>query len=189
MKINIDELTEAELIRLVESLNSDPAVDGILVQLPLPKNINEQRVLKRISADKDVDGFHPENLGKLVLGLPTYISATPNGILELLKRYNIPTSGKHCVVMGRSHIVGAPMSILMGQKREQGDCTVTLVHSRTKNIKEITKTADILIVAIGKPEFVTADMVKEGAVVIDVGVNRVDGKLVGDCDFENINSS
>ena len=188
-----ESITEEELLKHVEKLNNDNELDGFIVQVPLPDHIDEQKITLAISPQKDVDGFHPENLGKLVLGLPTYISATPNGILELLKRYQIETSGKHCVVMGRSHIVGAPMSILMGQKRDQGNCTVTLVHSRTKNIKEITKSADILIVAIGKPEFVTADMVKEGAIVIDVGIHRIEDnskksgfRLLGDVAYEEV---
>jgi len=185
--------TQEELLEKVQMLNENPNIDGFIVQVPLPDHIDEQAVTLAIDPSKDVDGFHPENLGKLVLGLPTYISATPNGILELFKRYNIETSGKHCVVMGRSHIVGTPMSILMGQKREVGNCTVTLVHSRTQNIKEITKTADILIVAIGKPEFVTGDMVKEGAVVIDVGIHRIEDaskksgyRLLGDVKYDDV---
>ena len=185
--------TQEELLEQVRLLNEDSNIDGFIVQVPLPDHIDEQAVTLAIDPSKDVDGFHPENLGKLVLGLPTYISATPNGILELFKRYKIETSGKHCVVMGRSHIVGAPMSILMGQKREVGNCTVTLVHSRTQNIKEITKTADILIVAIGKPEFVTGDMVKEGAVVIDVGIHRIEDaskksgyRLLGDVKYDEV---
>lgn len=186
-------ITQEELINEVHKLNEDDSVDGFIVQVPLPDHIDEQAITLAINPAKDVDGFHPENLGKLVLGLPTYISATPNGILELLKRYNIETSGKHCVVMGRSHIVGAPMSILMGQKRDVGNCTVTLVHSRTQNIKEITKSADILIVAIGKAEFVTGDMVKEGAVVIDVGIHRIEDatkksgfRLLGDVKYDEV---
>ena len=172
--IELDEnISENELLTKVEELNNNDDVDGFIVQVPLPAHIDEEKVTLAISPEKDVDGFHPENLGKLVLGLPTYISATPNGILELLKRYDIETEGKHCVVMGRSHIVGAPMSILMGQKRKPGNCTVTLVHSRTKNLEAITKSADIIIVAIGKPEFLKGDMVKEGAVVVDVGIHRI----------------
>ncbi len=188
-----DSITQEELLSEVRKLNKDEGIDGFIVQVPLPDHIDEQAITLAIDPSKDVDGFHPENLGKLVLGLPTYISATPNGILELLKRYNIETSGKHCVVMGRSHIVGAPMSILMGQKRETGNCTVTLVHSRTQNIKEITKSADILIVAIGKVGFVTDDMVKEGAVVIDVGIHRVEDatkksgfRLLGDVKYDEV---
>ena len=172
--IELDEnISENELLAKVEELNNNDDIDGFIVQVPLPAHIDEEKVTLAISPEKDVDGFHPENLGKLVLGLPTYISATPNGILELLKRYDIETEGKHCVVMGRSHIVGAPMSILMGQKRKPGNCTVTLVHSRTKNLEAITKSADIIIVAIGKPEFLKGDMVKEGAVVVDVGIHRI----------------
>ena len=172
--IELDEnISENELLAKVEELNNNDDIDGFIVQVPLPAHIDEEKVTIAISPEKDVDGFHPENLGKLVLGLPTYISATPNGILELLKRYDIETEGKHCVVMGRSHIVGAPMSILMGQKRKPGNCTVTLVHSRTKNLEAITKSADIIIVAIGKPEFLKGDMVKEGAVVVDVGIHRI----------------
>ena len=185
--------TQEELLNQVQKLNKDESIDGFIVQVPLPDHIDEQVVTLAIDPSKDVDGFHPENLGKLVLGLPTYISATPNGILELLKRYRIETSGKHCVVMGRSHIVGTPMSILMGQKRDVGNCTVTLVHSRTQNIEEITKSADILIVAIGKAEFVTANMVKEGAVVIDVGIHRVEDatkksgfRLLGDVKYDEV---
>ncbi len=186
-------ITQGELLSEVQKLNENKSIDGFIVQVPLPDHIDEQAITLAIDPAKDVDGFHPENLGKLVLGLPTYISATPNGILELLKRYNIETSGKHCVVMGRSHIVGAPMSILMGQKRETGNCTVTLVHSRTQNIKEITKSADILIVAIGKVGFVTGDMVKEGAVVIDVGIHRIEDatkksgfRLLGDVKYDEV---
>jgi len=188
-----DDITQKELIAQVQRLNDDINIDGFIVQVPLPDHIDEQAITLAIDPSKDVDGFHPENLGKLTLGLPTYISATPNGILELLKRYDIETVGKHCVVMGRSHIVGTPMSILMGQKREVGNCTVTLVHSRTQNIKEITKTADILIVAIGKEGFVTGDMVKEGAVVIDVGIHRIEDatkksgfRLLGDVKFDEV---
>ena len=188
-----DTISQEELIDQVHRLNDDINIDGFIVQVPLPDHIDAQAITLAIDPSKDVDGFHPENLGKLTLGLPTYISATPNGILELLKRYNIETVGKHCVVMGRSHIVGTPMSILMGQKRDVGNCTVTMVHSRTQNIKEITKTADILIVAIGKEGFVTGDMVKEGAVVIDVGIHRIEDatkksgfRLRGDVKFDEV---
>lgn len=190
-----DTISEADLLAKVEELNNDPAIDGYIVQVPLPEHIDEQKVLLAIDPKKDVDGFHPENVGRMTLGLPTYISATPNGILEILDRYNIPTEGKHCVVMGRSHIVGTPMSILLGQKRNPGNCTVTTVHSRTQNISEITKQADILIVAIGKPEFVTADMVKDGAVVIDVGMHRIPDdtkkkgfRLLGDVKFDEVSA-
>jgi methylenetetrahydrofolate dehydrogenase (NADP+) / methenyltetrahydrofolate cyclohydrolase len=186
-------ITEAELLAVVDKLNQDPSIDGFIVQVPLPKHIDEEKVTMAIDARKDVDGFHPENLGRMMLGLPTYISATPNGIMELLKRNNIDTAGKHCVVVGRSHIVGTPMSILMSRNTNPGNSTVTMVHSRTKNMKEICASADILIVAIGKPMFVTADMVKPGAVVIDVGTTRVPDaadpkgfKLRGDVDFDNV---
>lgn len=186
-------ISEADLLAKVDELNNDPEIDGYIVQVPLPNHIDEQKILLAIDPKKDVDGFHPENVGRMTLGLPTYISATPNGILEILDRYNIPTEGKHCVVMGRSHIVGTPMSILLGQKRNPGNCTVTTVHSRTQNISEITKQADILIVAIGKPEFVSADMVKEGAVVIDVGMHRIPDdtkkkgfRLLGDVKFDEV---
>lgn len=188
-----ESISEDDLLAKVAELNDDPSIDGYIVQVPLPKHIDEQKVLLAIDPKKDVDGFHPENVGRMTLGLPTYISATPNGILEILDRYNIPTEGKHCVVMGRSHIVGTPMSILLGQKRNPGNCTVTTVHSRTQNIAEITRQADILIVAIGKPEFVTADMVKEGAVVIDVGMHRIPDpskkkgfRLLGDVKFDEV---
>lgn len=188
-----DTTSEAELLALVEKLNNDDAIDGFIVQVPLPKQIDEDKVTMAIHPRKDVDGFHPENLGKMMLGLPTHISATPNGIIELLKRNKIDTSGKHCVVVGRSNIVGTPMSILMSRNANPGNCTVTMVHSRTANMKEICASADILIVAIGKPEFVTTDMVKEGAVVIDVGTTRVDDasrergwRLTGDVDFDGV---
>ena len=187
------ETTEKELLELVNFLNNDPEVDGFIVQLPLPKGFNEQKVIESISPDKDVDGFHPVNVGKMALGLDSYLPATPSGILEILKRYNIKTEGKHCVVIGRSNIVGSPISIMMGQKKYPGNSTVTLCHSRTKNLPELAATADILIVAIGAPHFVTADMVKEGAVVIDVGIHRVKSdktksgfRLIGDVDFENV---
>ncbi|CAG5083848.1 bifunctional methylenetetrahydrofolate dehydrogenase/methenyltetrahydrofolate cyclohydrolase FolD [Parvicella tangerina] len=186
-------ISEAELLAKVDELNKNESIDGYIVQVPLPDHIDEQKVLLAIDPKKDVDGFHPENVGRMTLGLPTYISATPNGILEILDRYNIPTEGKHCVVMGRSHIVGTPMSILLGQKRNPGNCTVTMVHSRTQDLKSITKQADILIVAIGKPEFVTADMVKDGAVVIDVGMHRIPDstkkkgfRLLGDVKFDEV---
>lgn len=188
-------ISEADLLAKVDELNNDPEIDGYIVQVPLPNHIDEQKILLAIDPKKDVDGFHPENVGRMTLGLPTYISATPNGILEILDRYNIPTEGKHCVVMGRSHIVGTPMSILLGQKRNPGNCTVTTVHSRTQNISEITRQADILIVAIGKPEFVSADMVKEGAVVIDVGMHRIPDdtkkkgfRLLGDVKFDEVSA-
>lgn len=186
-------ISEEQLLAKVAELNNDSNIDGYIVQVPLPGHIDEQKVLLAIDPKKDVDGFHPENVGRMTLGLPTYISATPNGILELLGRYNIPTEGKHCVVMGRSHIVGTPISILLGQKRNPGNCTVSMVHSRTKDIASITRQADILVVAIGKPEFVTADMVKEGAVVVDVGIHRIEDatkkkgfRLLGDVKFDEV---
>jgi len=186
-----DDVTEEELLKTVDKLNKDADVDGFIVQLPLPKHIDEQKVIEAISPEKDVDGFHPVNLGKLVAGLDTFVSATPSGIVDLLKRYNVKTAGKHCVIIGRSNIVGRPLSILMCQKGI--DATVTVCHSRTENLKEITKTADILVAAIGRPGFVTADMVKEGAVVIDVGTTRVKSdqtksgwKLKGDVDFDEV---
>lgn len=167
------DVTEEKLLDAVRQLNADVDVDGFIVQLPLPKHISEQKVIETIDYRKDVDGFHPINVGRMAIGLPCYISATPNGILELLKRYNIETSGKKCVVLGRSNIVGKPMAQLMMQKRVPGDATVTVCHSHSKNIKEECLSADIIIAALGQPNFVTADMVKEGAVIIDVGTTRV----------------
>lgn len=167
------DVTEEKLLDAVRQLNADADVDGFIVQLPLPKHISEQKVIETIDYRKDVDGFHPINVGRMAIGLPCYISATPNGILELLKRYNIETSGKKCVVLGRSNIVGKPMAQLMMQKRVPGDATVTVCHSHSKNIKEECLSADIIIAALGQPNFVTADMVKEGAVIIDVGTTRV----------------
>lgn len=186
-------VSEKGLLDKIQELNTDKSIDGFIVQLPLPKHIDETKVLEAIAPNKDVDGFHPQNVGRMVLNLPAYLPATPFGIMQLLKRYNIETSGKHCVVLGRSHIVGSPMSILMARNTSPGNCTVTLCHSRTKNLKEFTLKADILIVALGKPEFVTADMVKNGAVVIDVGITRVlsakakNGyKLLGDVNFNDV---
>ncbi|MDA9564153.1 bifunctional 5,10-methylene-tetrahydrofolate dehydrogenase/5,10-methylene-tetrahydrofolate cyclohydrolase [Flavobacteriales bacterium] len=186
------ETTEQELLAKIEELNASE-VDGYIVQLPLPKHIDEHKVLLAVDPIKDVDGFHPENVGRMALGLPTYLPATPYGILMLLERYGIETEGKNCVVMGRSHIVGSPMSILMSRNANPGNATVTMVHSRTQNVKEITAQADILIVGIGKPEFVTADMVKEGATVIDVGIHRLPSdktksgfKLFGDVKFDEV---
>ena len=185
--------TEADLLQTVQGLNENDDIDGFIVQVPLPPHIDEDKVTEAIDPAKDVDGFHPENLGRMMLGLPSYISATPNGILELLKRNGIKTAGKHCVVVGRSNIVGTPMSVLMSRNTEPGNCTVTLVHSRTSNMQKICASADILIVAIGKPEFIKADMVKPGAVVIDVGTTRVPDaskekgfSLKGDVDFEGV---
>lgn len=187
------ETTQDELLAKIDELNNDDIVDGFIVQLPLPNHIDEETVLNAVSPSKDVDGFHPANFGKVALGLPSFIPATPNGILELLKRYEVETSGKHCVVVGRSNIVGLPMSILMGQNTYPGNCTVTLTHSRTQNLAEITKTADILIVALGRPEFITGDMVKKGVTVIDVGITRVKDetkksgfRLLGDVHFESV---
>ena len=172
--------TEKQLMDVIEFLNNDPEVDGFIVQLPLPKHLDENKVIAAINPEKDVDGFHPENLGKMVLGQDTFISATPFGIMEMLRRCQIETVGKHCVVIGRSNIVGTPMSILMSRTTNPGNSTVTLCHSKTQNLKEIAASADILIVAIGKPNFVTADMVKPGAVVVDAGTAAEHGKVVGD---------
>ena len=186
-------ITEQDLLNKISELNENAAIDGFIVQLPLPAHISENKIVLAIDPKKDVDGFCPENVGNLNLGLHTYVSATPNGIMELLKRNKITTEGKHCVVLGRSNIVGTPMAILMSRNTDHGNATVTLAHSRTKNLKELCLTADILIVAIGKTEFLTADMVKEGAVVIDVGQTRVPDSTkkagfrnVGDVDFENV---
>ena len=169
-----DSISEATLLQEIDKLNNDDAIDGILVQLPLPKHINEQKIIEAVHPLKDVDGFHPISAGKLVLGLPTFISATPYGIMLLLEHYHITTKGKHAVVIGRSNIVGRPMSILLSSNQLYGNCTVTLCHSHTQNLKELCLSADILVAALGKPEFVTAGMVKEGAVVIDVGITRVE---------------
>lgn len=182
--------SEKELLDTVEFLNRDAEVDGFIVQLPLPQGIDEQKITMAIRPEKDVDGFHPVNLGRMVLGLPCYLPATPFGIVEMIRRSGIETSGKHCVVLGRSHIVGTPVSILMSRNTAHANCTVTLCHSRTANLPHITSQADILVVAIGKAGFVTADMVKEGAVVIDVGIHRIPSsetksgfRLTGDVDF------
>ncbi len=168
-----DDITEAELLVRVAALNDDPFIDGFIVQLPLPKHIDPEKVIEAIRPEKDVDGFHPMNLGRMVAGLPALLPATPSGIVELMARQGIKTSGKHCVVIGRSNIVGTPVSILLAKNLENANCTVTLCHSRTQNLAEICRTADIVVAAIGRPEFVTADMVKPGAVVIDVGTTRV----------------
>ncbi len=185
--------TEEILLEQIEALNSNAEIDGFIVQLPLPKHIDENKILMAIDPNKDVDGFHPVNVGRLTLDLPTFISATPFGIMELLERYAIPTSGKHVVVIGRSHIVGRPMSILMSQKRKAGNATVTIAHSRTQDLKSLTQQADIVIAALGIPEFLTSDMVKDNAVIIDVGITRVpdDAKkkgyrIVGDVDFKSV---
>jgi methylenetetrahydrofolate dehydrogenase (NADP+)/methenyltetrahydrofolate cyclohydrolase len=188
-----DDVTEEELLACVDRLNKDEDIDGFIVQLPLPDHISEIKITEAIDYRKDVDGFHPVNVGRLSLGMPCFLSATPSGILELLKRYDIETKGKHCVVLGRSNIVGKPVSMLMLQKSYPGDCTVTICHSRTKNIKEICLEADIIIAALGVPEFLTGDMVKEGAVVIDVGTTRVPSnetksgfRLKGDVKFDEV---
>ena len=183
--------TEQELLYIIKGLNADADIDGYIVQLPLPKHINEQHIIEAVDPKKDVDGFHPQSVGRMALNLPTYLPATPYGIMQLLERYKIETVGKHCVVIGRSHIVGSPMSILMARNTNPGNCTVTMCHSRTANLKEFTLKADIIIVALGKPEFLTADMVKDGVVVIDVGITRVTSdstksgfKLLGDVNDE-----
>ncbi|KAA9041353.1 bifunctional 5,10-methylene-tetrahydrofolate dehydrogenase/5,10-methylene-tetrahydrofolate cyclohydrolase [Ginsengibacter hankyongi] len=188
-----DSIPEQDLLHSIRELNDNDDIDGILVQLPLPKSISEEKVINTISSEKDVDGFHPINVGKMVLELPTFISATPYGIILLLQHYKIETTGRYVVVIGRSNIVGTPISILLSRNTAYGNSTVTLCHSRTKNLKEICLQADIVIAAIGKPKFVTADMVKEDAVVIDVGINRIKDEtkksgyaLTGDVDFENV---
>ena len=188
-----DAASEAEVLQAVADLNNNPNIDGFIVQLPLPKQISEKKVLKAIDPNKDVDGFHEVNIGRLALGLPGFVPATPMGIIQMLKRGNIETLGKHCVVLGRSHIVGMPVGLLLMQNSNPGNCTVTFCHSRTENLADITRQADILIAAIGKPNFVTADMVKPGVVVIDVGINRIEDssrksgfRLVGDVDFDDV---
>ena len=188
-----EDTTEEELLNEIAILNVDNDIDGFIVQLPLPSHIDEQKILMAVDPNKDVDGFHPTNVGKMALNLPTFISATPFGILELLERYEVETSGKHVVVLGRSHIVGSPMSILLSQKRKIGNATVTMCHSRTKNLKEITLQADIVIAAIGIPEFLKADMVKDNVTVIDVGITRVADtskksgyRLLGDVAFDEV---
>jgi methylenetetrahydrofolate dehydrogenase (NADP+)/methenyltetrahydrofolate cyclohydrolase len=185
-------VSEKELLDEVRKLNTNSSVDGFIVQLPLPSHINENKVILSIDPNKDVDGFHPENIGKMTLGMPSFLPATPNGIMELLKRYDIPTEGKQTVVLGRSNIVGTPISILMSRKNYPGNSTVTLAHSRTGNLKQVCLNADILIVAIGIPQFITSEMIKTGAVVIDVGIHREEDsskkngfKLLGDVDFAN----
>ena len=187
------DISEEELLAKVNDLNLDDEIDGFIVQLPLPKHIDEHKITLAIRPSKDVDGFHPENIGRMMLNLPCFLPATPAGIVELLDRYAIETSGKHCVVIGRSNIVGSPMSILMWRNAKIGNCTVTITHSRTKHLDEISKSADILIVALGKPEFVTKDMVKDGAVVVDVGIHLVEDasrrsgfKLLGDVKFDEV---
>lgn len=188
-----EETTQEKLLQEINVLNNNADIDGFIVQLPLPKHIDEQKILMAVNPDKDVDGFHPVNVGKMTLGLPSFLAATPFGILELLERYNIETSGKHVVIIGRSTIVGRPMSILMSQKRKTGNATVTVAHSRTKDIGAITKQADIIIAALGIPNFLTGNMVKEGVVIIDVGITRVEDttkkrgyRLAGDVDFKSV---
>jgi len=188
-----EETSEEKLLLEIEKLNTNTEIDGFIVQLPLPKHIDEQKVLMAVNPDKDVDGFHPTNVGRMTLDLPSFLPATPYGILELLERYKVETSGKHVVVIGRSHIVGRPMSILMSQKRPAGDATVTVAHSRTKNLKELTLQADIIVAALGIPEFLTGDMVKNGVTIIDVGITRITDetkkagyRLAGDVNFESV---
>jgi len=168
-----EDISEEALLNQIDQLNKDPLLDGYIVQLPLPKHINEEKILLAIDSKKDVDGFHPANFGRMALELDAFIPATPFGIMQLLERYKVPTSGKHCVVVGRSHIVGRPISILMSQKGAAGNATVTVAHSRTENLADLTRQADIVVMALGIPEYLTADMVKDGAVIIDVGITRV----------------
>ena len=186
-------VSEKELLNKISELNKDKDIDGYIIQLPLPKHISEKKVLDKITPEKDVDGFHPENIGRMALNLPSYLPATPYGIIQLLERYKIETAGKHCVVIGRSHIVGSPISILLARNAYPGNCTVTLTHSKTKNLKELTLQADIIVAVLGKAEFLTGDMVKEGAVVIDVGITRVAStqtksgyKLLGDVKYSEV---
>ena len=185
--------TEEELLTKIEDLNKDSDVDGILVQLPLPAHMNEQKITRSVASEKDVDGFHPENIGKLTLGLDTYIPATPLGIMKLLEAYNINTTGMHALVIGRSAIVGTPVSLLLSRNSNPGNCTVTLAHSKTKNLSNLCLQADLIIAALGKPEFLKAEMVKQGAIVIDVGITRIESKdsekgyrIAGDVDFESV---
>lgn len=187
------DVSEEEVLKIVAGLNNDPDVDGFIVQLPLPKHIDEEKIMLAIDYRKDVDGFHPVNFGRMAQGMPAFLPATPFGILEMLRRYNIETSGKHCVVLGRSNIVGTPISILLSRKGYPGDCTVTLTHSRTKDLPGEVRRADIVVAAIGIPQFVKGDWVKDGAVVIDVGINRIPdasrksgSRLVGDVDFDSV---
>jgi methylenetetrahydrofolate dehydrogenase (NADP+)/methenyltetrahydrofolate cyclohydrolase len=186
-------ISQDELLQVVNELNNDPDIDGFIVQLPLPKHINEERITLKIDPKKDVDGFHPVNFGRMALGMPCYLPATPFGIMTMLERYEIETAGKQAVVIGRSNIVGTPMALLLSRKGKPGDCTVTVTHSRTKNLREVVMQADIIVAAIGRPNYVTGDMVKEGAVVIDVGINRIadsssksGSRLVGDVDYNTV---
>jgi methylenetetrahydrofolate dehydrogenase (NADP+)/methenyltetrahydrofolate cyclohydrolase len=188
-----EDISSLKLLDVIIDLNRDPDVHGILVQLPLPKHISEEEVINTIDPNKDVDGFHPNNIGRMILGHPTFIPATPYGIMLLLEHYKVETKGKHAVVVGRSNIVGRPISILLSENREQGNCTVTICHSHTKNIKELCQSADIIVAALGRPHFITADMVKKGAVIIDVGITRVPDtskksgyRIAGDVDYENV---
>jgi methylenetetrahydrofolate dehydrogenase (NADP+) / methenyltetrahydrofolate cyclohydrolase len=188
-----ESITEKELLTMIDFINNDPEVHGLIVQLPLPKHINPEKVIEHIRPEKDVDGFHPVNVGRMVQGMPSYLPATPFGIIKLLEHYKIETEGKHCVVLGRSNIVGTPISLLLSRKAKPGNCTVTMCHSKTENIEKYTRDADILIAAIGQQHFVTADMVKEGAVVIDVGIHRVPSaetqsgyRLIGDVKFDEV---
>lgn len=188
-----ESITEEELLDVVRDLNEDPYIDGYIVQLPLPRHIDPEKINLAIDPKKDVDGFHPMNFGRMALGLPAYLPATPQGILTMLERYKVETSGKKCVVVGRSNIVGMPMSILLSQKRSVGNCTVTIVHSRTVNVEDEIRSADIVVAAIGRANYITAEMIKEGAVVIDVGINRIEDptrkrgyRLVGDVDYANV---
>lgn len=187
------DVSEAELLAKIEAFNNDSGVDGILVQLPLPKHIDENKVIDTIHPDKDVDGFHPENLGKMVIGQESFVPATPYGVMLMLDHYGIKTASMHAVVIGRSNIVGTPMSILLSRNTEPGNCTVTICHSKTKNMSDLVRQADLVVAAIGKPRFVTADMVKDGAVIVDVGINRIEStetktgyRLVGDVDFDGV---
>jgi methylenetetrahydrofolate dehydrogenase (NADP+)/methenyltetrahydrofolate cyclohydrolase len=186
-------MTEKELLTLIDFINNDPEVHGMIVQLPLPSHINPEKIIQQIRPEKDVDGFHPVNIGRMVQGLPAYLPATPFGILKLIEHYKIETAGKHCVVLGRSNIVGTPIALMLSRKAKPGNATVTICHSRTENLEKFTRDADILIAAIGQPHFVTADMVKEGAVVIDVGIHRIPSantqsgyKLIGDVKFDEV---
>ncbi len=180
-----EQTTQVELLKHVADLNKNPEIDGFIVQLPLPKHLNPDQVLLAIDPKKDVDGFHPENVGRMALGLPTYLPATPYGILLLLEHYGISTEGRNAVVVGRSNIVGSPMSILLSRNSKMGNATVTLAHSKTPNLEALCQTADLLVAAIGRPKFIKGSMIQPGAVVLDVGINRVDGKLVGDVDFDS----
>jgi methylenetetrahydrofolate dehydrogenase (NADP+)/methenyltetrahydrofolate cyclohydrolase len=188
-----EHVSEDEILQTIAQWNQDERIDGMLIQLPLPAHIHEHKIIEAIHPNKDVDGFHPENLGKMMLGLPSFVPATPYGVMLMLEHYGIKTAGMNAVVIGRSNIVGTPMSLLLSRNQEPGNCTVTVCHSRTKDIKAICREADLIVAAIGKPKFVTADMVKDGAVIVDVGINRVEStetksgyRLVGDVDFENV---